>query len=410
MTPQTSPADHVFVCYARKDQDFVLKLARHLKERGIPVWVDLWDIPPGADWDLTIEDALYGCAQFVIVLSPAAVASPEVRGELRAALNEDKPIVPMLYQACRIPRQLLLRQHVDFTARGPDDEVALAQVLRALGVPEAPPPELARPEPSQVPPTETTEVRLDRQPFEPEMVLIPAGEFLMGSDLEKDKGASDGEQPQHTLHLPDYSLAKTPVTNDQYAAFVAGTGQDPPEHWEGGKPPSGKGDHPVVHVTWHDAVAYCRWLAEATGKPYRFPSEAEWEKGARGTDGRIYPWGDKWDSRRCNSKEGGAGDTTPVGAYPDGVSPYGLLDMAGNAWEWTLSLWGKDWERPDFEYPYKPEDGRENLEAGDSILRVLRGGSFLNSGRLVRCARRYRLFPGYRFRSYGFRVVLAPGF
>ena len=164
----------------------------------------------------------------------------------------------------------------------------------------------------------------------------------------------------------------------------------------------------MVHVTWHDAVAYCRWLAKATGKPYRLPSEAEWEKAARGTDGRIYPWGDKWDSRRCNSKEGGPGDTTPVGAYLDGASSYGLLDMAGNVWEWTLSLWGKDWERPDFEYPYKPEDGRENLEAGDSILRVLRGGSFHDSVRHVRCARRYGGVPDFRY--VGFRVVLAPGF
>jgi len=168
----------------------------------------------------------------------------------------------------------------------------------------------------------------------------------------------------------------------------------------------------VVNVTWHDAVAYCRWLAEATGKPYRLPSEAECEKGSRGTDGWIFPWGNEWDAKRCNSEEGGPGGTTPVGAYPGGASPYGLLDMAGNVWEWTLSLWGKDWERPDFEYPYKPEDGREDFEAGNSILRVLRGGSFLNSVGSVRCARRYWYDPslgdwgGY----LGFRMILAPGF
>jgi len=92
--------DHVFLCYARKDEDFVLKLAANLKERGVPVWLDQWDIPPSADWDLTIDDALYDCARFLIVLSPAARASREVRGELRTALDENKPIVPVLYQKC----------------------------------------------------------------------------------------------------------------------------------------------------------------------------------------------------------------------------------------------------------------------------------------------------------------------
>jgi formylglycine-generating enzyme required for sulfatase activity len=238
------------------------------------------------------------------------------------------------------------------------------------------------------------------QPFEPEMILIPGGEFLMGSDPSVDKDAPDGEQPQHTLYLPDYYLATEPVTNAQYAAFVEATGYDRPEHWEGVKLPSGKEDHPVVYVSWHDAVAYCNWLAEVTGKPYRLPSEAEWEKGARGTDGRIYPWGDQWDAKRCNSREGGKGDTTPVRAYPEGASPYGVLEMAGNVWEWTRSIY-KD-------YPYNPEDGRENLEAAGT--RVLRGGAFYSSARSVRCARRRGCVPFNFFSGYlGFRVVLAPG-
>jgi formylglycine-generating enzyme required for sulfatase activity len=238
------------------------------------------------------------------------------------------------------------------------------------------------------------------QPFEPEMILIPAGEFLMGSDPSVDKDAMDLEQPQHTLYLPDYYMARTPVTNAQYAAFVEATGDERPRHWEGGKPPGGKEDHPVVNVSWNDAVAYCNWLAEVTGKPYRLPSEAEWEKGARGSDGRIYPWGNQWDAERCNSKEGGEGDTTPVGAYPEGASPYGLLDMAGNVWEWTRSVY-KD-------YPYDPADGREDLEASGD--RVLRGGAFDRDARRVRCAARLREFPHPRFWGNGFRVVLvAPG-
>lgn len=154
-------ADHVFICYARKDQDFVLKLAANLKKRGVPIWIDQWDIPPTADWDLTIDNALYDCAQFLIVLSPAAVGRREVRGELRTALDEDKPIVPLLYKKCRIPRQLRMIQHIDFTTRGPDDAGALSETLRALGVaqPARTKPARARPVPKRPTPSVQKKVR-----------------------------------------------------------------------------------------------------------------------------------------------------------------------------------------------------------------------------------------------------------
>jgi formylglycine-generating enzyme required for sulfatase activity len=244
------------------------------------------------------------------------------------------------------------------------------------------------------------------QSFEPEMILIPAGVFLMGSDPSVDKDAFVYEMPQHTLYLPDFYMSKTEVTNAQYAAFVGATGHDSPKHWDGGKLPSGKEDHPVVYVSWYDAMAYCNWLAEVTDKPYRLPSEAEWEKGARGSDGRIWPWGNQWDAGRCNCGEGEQRDTTPVGAYPEGASPYGLLDMAGNAWEWTRSRWGGYWGAPSFRYPYDPGDGREDLEAKG--LWVLRGGS-INVGRNVaRCSFRLRDDPDYHLWYFGFRVVVSP--
>ena len=251
----------------------------------------------------------------------------------------------------------------------------------------------------------------NRDTHEPEMILIPAGEFLMGSDPGKDKDARgrDNEQPQHTLYLSDYYIAKTPVTNAQYAEFVRDAGLvDPPGYWQEGEPPPDKLNHPVVYVSWRDAGAYCDWLADITGNPYRLPSEAEWEKAARGTGGRIYPWGNRWYPRWCNTFEGGPGDTTPVGAYPRGASPYGLLDMAGNVWEWTRSRWGKTLEGPHFMYPYDPQDGRENLEAGDDVHRVLRGGSFYDVPRHARCAFRYGCFPSLDWLVYGFRVVVSP--
>jgi len=236
------------------------------------------------------------------------------------------------------------------------------------------------------------------QPFEPEMVLIPTGEFLMGSEL----GAfvREAEQPQHTLYLSGYYLAKTPVTNVQYNAFVQATHRRRPKHWEGGEPPRGKDDHPVVYVSWDDAVAYCNWLAEVTGRPYQLPSEAEWEKGARGSDGRIYPWGNQWDAKWCNAGEGSKLDTTPVGAYPQGASPHGLLGMAGNVWEWTRSI-AKD-------YPYDPKDGRENLKAKGHL--VFRGGAFDFNEWYARCANRDWNVRFLQWPDLGFRVMVLPDY
>jgi formylglycine-generating enzyme required for sulfatase activity len=245
-----------------------------------------------------------------------------------------------------------------------------------------------------------------KQPFEPKLILIPAGEFLMGSDPQQDEDAGDEEQPQHLLSLPDYYLAKTPVTNAQYRAFVLATGHEEPEGWTNRTPPRGEEDHPVVHVSWYDARDYCLWLSEVTGRGYGLPSEAEWEKGARGTDGRIHLWGDRWDATRCKSGEGDLAETTSVHAYPQGASPYGVLDMTGNVWEWTRSLWGRG-ENPDYRYPYRANDGRENLAAGQKIVRVLRGGAFFDDGS-GRCAFRTGPEPYREDEDIGFRVVVRP--
>jgi formylglycine-generating enzyme required for sulfatase activity len=244
--------------------------------------------------------------------------------------------------------------------------------------------------------------------LEPDMIRIPAGEFLMGSDPTHDPCTQDRERPQHTLTLPGFYLAQTPVTNAQYAAFVQATDHPAPAHWTDGGPPEDKVDHPVVQVTWYDAAAFGRWLSEHTGKAYRLPSEAEWEKAARGPDGRLYPWGDEWDPARCNAKESGIGDTTPVMAFPGGASPYGVLGMAGNVFEWTCSLWGKDMKEPDFGYPYDPSDGREDPVARNAVQRVLRGGGFYYSSTYARAACRLRSYPDYGVRTRGFRLAIGP--
>jgi len=243
-----------------------------------------------------------------------------------------------------------------------------------------------------------------------QLVRVPAGEFLMGS-ADSDTKAHDDEKPQHELWLPEYWIGQYPVTVAQYRAFVRAT------HYPIVCPDGAlnrPGDHPVVDVTWHEVMTFCEWAGAVSGHSVRLPSEAEWEKAARGADGRIYPWGNRWGPARCNSTKGRlrAGlkylqaltgswlrPTTPVGHYsPLGDSPHGCADMAGNVLEWTRSLF-----KP---YPYDPADGREDTDAGNYYLRVLRGGSFFEFDLGVRCAYRYRDLP-VNYRDYsGFRVVV----
>ncbi len=241
-----------------------------------------------------------------------------------------------------------------------------------------------------------------------DLVCIPAGEFLMGSDATRDQHAQDDEFPLHRVYLPEYYISRQPITNLQYAAFVEATGSAAPQSWIEGSLPPGKEKHPVVTVLWRDALAFCAWLGEATVRAIRLPTEAEWEKAARGTDGRIYPWGDgPPDETLCNF-DGKVGDTTPAGRYsPQGDSPCDCADMAGNVWEWCQSKY-----RP---YPYPAGDGREDLQPDGDLegsraydRRVVRGGAFIYDQRDVRCAVRYRSNPNHWDWHGGFRVVLAP--
>lgn len=252
---------------------------------------------------------------------------------------------------------------------------------------------------------------------------VPAGPFIMGSDKVRDPGALDRELPQHKVTLPAYSIGKHPVTNAQYAAFVAAGGYRERRYWtEAGW--QWKGDrtgpttyggvfdlpnHPVVLVTWYEAVAFCRWLTErlresgeiGPDQEVMLPTEAEWEKAARGEDGRIFPWGDEFDPARCNMGDTGIGTTSAVGMFPNGASPYGVLDMSGNVWEWCRRKWWDSYKEP----------ADESLEG--TSPRVLHGGAFNINARLVRCAVRSWDHPYSRLRGWGwgFRVVLvAPGF
>jgi formylglycine-generating enzyme required for sulfatase activity len=208
---------------------------------------------------------------------------------------------------------------------------------------------------------------LEPPPDTPVYVYVPAGEFVMGSELDA------SESPTHTVTLDGYWIQRTEVTNAQYRRCVEAKGCEPPDDGNVRYRDPQFAKQPVAGVTWYQAGDYAAW----TGG--RLPTEAEWEKACRGSDGRTYPWGNQGPTGDLLNFSGtGLGTWSAVGSYPDGASPYGALDMAGNVWEWTSSLWGKDYQTPDFGYPYDPKDGREDPNAPDTVLRVLRGGSFFS--------------------------------
>jgi formylglycine-generating enzyme required for sulfatase activity/class 3 adenylate cyclase len=226
------------------------------------------------------------------------------------------------------------------------------------------------------------------------MVAIPGGEFLMGEGRE-----------QHELFLTDYQLGKYPLTNAEYARFIeAGGYQDKslwteagwqeinqkknqPSYWQDAR--FNKPNQPTIGLSWYECVAYCRWLSAQTGQLYRLPTEAEWEKGARGVDGRMYPWGNAFEAKRLNAREGDQKvcATTPVGVYPTGVSPFGLFDCAGNVWEWCATRWKKA-----FPYNVDQEEWQADYLEGKN-LRALRSGSWNYKADVARCGHRFKFQP-----------------
>ena len=261
-------------------------------------------------------------------------------------------------------------------------------------------------------------------PVEPtipiEMVEIPAGYFEMGSKWQSGfNQAYKDEAPPSKIHLDKFFISKYPITRIQFASFVRSEKYRTTAEQQGYSQvwtPNGdkklrrtswrgflnfgthiylKRKHPVTHITWHDAIAFCEWAR------VRLPTEAEWEKAARGINGHKYPWGnDEPDSSKCNffnqvDQYDDDMATTRVNKYKSGLSPFGVWDMVGNVREWTSSLKGN--------YPYRAGDGRENsLNYGN---RILRGGAFMNMPWDIRCARRFNMKPDYCSNYIGFRVV-----
>jgi formylglycine-generating enzyme required for sulfatase activity len=296
--------------------------------------------------------------------------------------------------------------------RRPDTSITQSPDLSAVPPSVTPHDAVASPGPGELPPACTKIGQRWTSPKDSAIMLcVPAGEFNMGSDIS-DPDAQANEMPQHTVSLDAYWIDHTEVTNAMYARCVSAGVCIAPANTGSATRKTYYGDptfdnYPVIYISQKDAQAYCQW------RWARLPTEAEWEKAARGADGRLYPWGDTFDGRflnfcdsNCTRRDpnpeynDGYVDTAPVGAYPSGASPYGLLDMAGNVWEMVM-----DWYSQTY-YTSSPRQNPTGPYMGDAY--VMRGGAWDSRQNIVRAAVRYTIQPGAILDYVGFRCAASP--
>ena len=415
------------------DQGVADRICRRLESGGIDCWIAPRDILPGDSWLEAIIDGVSRCQIMILVFSANTHRSQWVKDEITMALNRNIKIIPFRIE--NVSPQGALRilqvrcQWVDATTPPLEQHLdRLAQAVRThlarAGKKQSPTEEKVEPGKKEsqrgIPPDlKAVEAKAgvkvikningeDR--YEADfgsgliMVYIPPGKFTMGSE------EYESEKPPHDVYLDGYWIGKHEVTFDQYDRFC--------EEAKKTKPPDagwGRGKRPVINVSWHDASDYCAWLSREKGLEFKLPTEAQWEKAGRGTDGREYPWGndapsgdklnfadkqlwlkDKYDWADQNIDDGYV-YTAPVGSYPAGASPYGLLDMSGNVWEWCL-----DWYDEKY-YEKSPDRNPPGPSQGAS--RVLRGGSWFYLSHRCRSAYRGGAHPASRYQYLGVRLA-----
>lgn len=372
----------VYLSYSRRDTDLMRLVRETLRATGLMVWTDEGLEPGTPNWRAAIEEAIRQSKALVVLLSPTANASHWVDNEVAYAQQCGIRVFPILVSgtpADAVPINLVRVQWLD--GRQDLQGVLVSEMqpvlLRHIGQ------TIARPKP---------DVKFD-------WIVIPGGAFMMGSNPYQDKLAASDEMPQHQLSLSRFCISRFPITILQYGSFLNATGHAAPKLWDSLGVGNGREDHPITNVSWYDAQSFCEWA------DVKLPSEAEWEKAARGRDGRLYPWGDQQPQRGRGNYDRILDDTSPVGAFPDGDSPYGVSDLAGNVLEWTRSNWGTDFASAQYGYPYYAGDGRENSGTDRKMLRTLRGGAFNLGEACLRCTFRTGGVPGRGRPNIGFRVV-----
>ncbi|OQX14334.1 MAG: hypothetical protein BWK73_09810 [Thiothrix lacustris] len=421
-----SQAPQVFISYARDggvSEQTATALHEQLVQAGIAAFRDVENIDPGSHWAAVIEQQILASQLMVVVVSkPALNPQRWVMRECLFAANKRIPIIPVLVEQVDLPLWLMHINALDFTQTQHWGRLLLAvgKYMAVEPVIEAVPLAQVAPKPRQLSEAERLLQELQNPQVLPprrfeignrlniigdprpgvgldanglpdiDWVKIPAGEFIY----------QDGQR----LRLDDYQMSRYPVTNQQFQAFKKAGGYNTDKWWEGLQKPDTlpshrwtEGNRPVESVDWYESIAFCRWLSAKTGQEIRLPTEQEWEKAARGTDGREYPWEGSYKTGYANIDETWKKDgdfylqeTSAVGIYPQGQSPYGLMDMSGNVWEWCINKY----EEPQMITP--------DLSGG---VRVVRGGSWFYDTGYCRSSFRNRWNPVNRGGSQGFRLL-----
>ncbi|MEM9384281.1 MAG: SUMF1/EgtB/PvdO family nonheme iron enzyme [Pseudomonadota bacterium] len=429
-------AGHVFISYAREDFSRVEPVIRMLGEQGWVLWWDQKNLPLGQRNDRVIEQALDQSSCVVVFWSADSVRSDWVRDEADEGKEAGK-LIPVLLDAIKPPLGFRGRNFIDLSSNDPEASARLVAAIRAFAPAKRPRAQRAgqdrrtddqspvvsaqtvNPGPSKGAPLDPLIAELDRRSTSPQRrldigdLLARNGDTRRGVCLDGDaipdiawcevpSGAFRYGDTGDQIELPTYSLSRYPVTNAQYEAFIEAGGYEQRDKWWQGLnqmiPESGgwsQSNRPRESVSWYEAVAYCRWLSAQLGYEVRLPTEQEWEKGARGKHGRRYPWGDEYQVGIANLDETKQEDgpnyleqTTAVGIYPQGASPYGIEDMSGNVREWCAD---------------KYETPHDTGPSGDEP-RVLRGGSWFVYPCLACAWYRFWYLPNLRNRGWGFRL------
>jgi len=392
----------IFLSYAREDLAKAKQLAAALENQGWSVFWDRTALLAGQDFEEAIEQAIEQAKCMIVAWWVASRRSDWVRGEADIG-RKRKILVPILFEAVEPPiafRALHTENFAAWNGDAQNDEFNKLQravtrlVESGAGRDVTSTAEINNTPPASSPNPPTSGSRasiVSKNTFiEPEMVVIPAGRFQMGSD------ESSHENPIHAVNIAKpFSMAKYLVTFDEYKLFVKAKNRELPsdEGW-------GRGKRPVINVSWEDATAYASWLSALSGKSYRLPSEAEWEYAERADSESVYYWGDSEKDADSFAwfNSNSEGKTHPVGEKR--ANAFGLYDMAGNVWEWLQDCWHDN-------YQSAPTDGSSWQEHnnGDCTHRVLRGGSWDSRLVLLRSAYRPRSYPDNRYNYIGFRLA-----
>jgi formylglycine-generating enzyme required for sulfatase activity len=407
----------IFISYRRADSTYFIGRIKDWLETAFgsqSVFRDLDDIHAGVDFRTVLEKETQGCQVMLVVIGPQWAGITDAQGNKRlfdpadytrievetgiqGSAQKRIMLVPVLVMNAPMPSPQnlpdslapLTFQNAISIRNDPDFNNDIERLIRDIrcwrGV---------------------AEDDISTEYFEPKTIHIGEGAFGMGSVTPQSGPAI--ELPTHEVFLASYRIGKYPVTNVQYEEFIRETGKlvPPSMGWDGQRFPKDRELHPVSGVTFYEALAYCQWLTQKTGRKYSLPNEAQWEKACRAGAQTLYPWGDEFEAGRSNH---GGTTLTPVDAFP-AQNEFGCFDLVGSLHQWTCSLWGEKRIAPDqaFTYPWK-NDRRNDLNASRQVRRVIRGNSMKDDVSLLRCSYRSGQAPddpGLPGARTGFRVAI----